>query len=341
MSLVRESFLGSQKYTPIIGLRISKNRKRVIKIKHIWIVNKISSTMLFYYSYENFPFNAELVSGLMAAMNSFSEVEIQQEGIQSIEMYDQRWVYLKDSVHNLLLIGADFRDSNAKVMRSRLNVIDTLFVQKYGIDPQFWDKGAIDIKQFATFRMDLLELQREWDIASKSMDLGNVLDVLGIFQQALQRLIQFITKHIHGQKYLRLLYELHRYSPQLKEFSGNKGNLEAFQVLQLFIPKIDLTKEKIIFTTSEGQNILQQNPQIGLETKLVKSVFYVILNHFVQSIRGICTLPHEKEHWETFLGNNIMLFLLNRWDFLQNLGLLKSFIRIFATRTFDDAEEIQ
>ena len=296
--------------------------------------------MLFYYSYGNYPFNALLVSGLMAAMNSFSEVEIQQQGIQSLEMYDQRWVYLKDSVHNLLLIGADSRESNANVMRSRLNVIDALFVQKFCIDSHFWDHGGVEISQFSTFRYDLLELQREWDLASKSMDLGNVLDVLGIFQQTLHRLIQFIMNNIHGQKYLRLLYELHLYSPQLKEFYGLQGNLEAFQVLQLFIPKIDLTQEKIIFTISEGQSILQQNPQIGLGLKLVKSVFYVILNHFVQSIRGVCTLSPEKEHWNLFLEAELMPFLLNRWEFLQNLGLLKNFVRIFGTRNFDEGEDI-
>ncbi len=312
----------------------------MIEIKHLWIVQKDASTMLFYYSYENIPFNAMLVSGLMAAMNSFSEVEIQQQGIQSIEMMDQRWVYLKDSVHNLLLIGADSIESNAKVMRSRLNVIDALFIQKYNIDFHFWDRGGVEISQFSTFRYDLLDLQREWDLANKSMDLGKVLDVLGIFQQVLNGMIQFIYDHIHGQKYLRLLYELHSNSPQLKEFYGDTGNLEAFQVLQLFIPKIDLTKEKIIFTTSEGQNILQTNPQIGLETKLMKSVFYMILNQFVQSIRENCVLPHEKEEWESFLVAEIMPFLLNRWEFLQNLGLLKSFIRIFCTSTFDDAEEI-
>lgn len=304
-------------------------------MKHIWIVKKDSSTMLYYHSYENRPFKAFIVSGLLAAMNNFSEVEIRQQGIDSIEMHDLRWVYLPDIPNNLLLIGADERKSNAKVLKSRLRVIDTLFTKKYGICPEFYNRGPIDLDQFIDFNVILDELKKEWNQASQSMDLGITLDLLAVFQTILMKIINFINTTIFGQKYLRLLIELHRHSPQLKEFYGDAINPEAFHVLQLFIPKIDLENEKIIFNTSNGENILQANPRIGLEISYLKSVFYFIIQHFSQSIQEVLSTSEEKLKWNEFLSADLMDYLLRKWSFLLDLQILKDLLRLLYLAKYE------
>ncbi|WP_457558551.1 hypothetical protein [Candidatus Harpocratesius sp.] len=305
-------------------------------MKHVWIVKKDSSTMLFYHSYNNIPFKAILVSGLLSAMNSFSEIEIQKRGIQSINMHDLKWVYFNDPEHNLLLIGADSRKSNANVMRARLSVIDTIFIQKYQISPKFWDQTAIDLDLFIDFAEVLDELSIEWKIADKSLDLGKILDLLRIFQKCILKICNFIETHIHGKKYRRLLFDLHSNSPRLKERYGNYVNTRAFEVLELFIPKINLSEEKIIFNSSLGHNIIQSNPKIGLEESLLKAVYYMIFQQFIQSIKEILTNPEEKLTWFQFLQEEIMPFLLRKWDYLSDLGVLRDLLKIFYSNILED-----
>ncbi len=300
-------------------------------MKHVWIVKKDSSTMLFYYSYNNTPFKAILVSGLLSAMNSFSEIEIQKRGIQSIDMYDLRWVYLNDPKHNLLLIGADDRDSNANVMQARLAVINSMFIEHYNITSEFWDYSAIDLDIFLDFGAVLEELSIEWQIADKSMDLAKILDLLRIFQNIILILCDYIKNNIKGANYRRLLFDLHQNSPHLKERYGNYVNHKAFEVLELFLPKIDMVIEQIVFHPSDGQNILQSNPKIGLEYSMVKEIFYIIFRQFVNSIKEVSKKQPEQVSWYNFLNAQIMPFFLRQWDYLLNLGILKELIQIFFT----------
>ena len=118
--------------------------------------------MLFYHSFDNVPFRAIIVSGLLAALNNFSEVEIQEQGIQSIEMHDIRWTYLVSSNHNLLLIAADDKEQNSKIMRSQLETVLKLFVIKYHIDLKYWEDGAANLKYFEKFEFTLKSLTKEW-----------------------------------------------------------------------------------------------------------------------------------------------------------------------------------
>lgn len=301
-------------------------------MKHVWIVKKDSSTMLFYYSYNNKPFKAILVSGLLSAMNSFSEIEIQKRGIQSIDMYDLRWVYLNDPKHNLLLIGADDRESNANVMQARLAVINSIFIDHYNINPKFWDKSAIDLDMFLDFGPVLEELSLEWQIADKSMDLGLILDLLRVFQNIILILCDFIKSNIKGSNYRKLLYDLHQNSPRLRERYGNYINFKAFEVLELFLPKIDMVTEQIVFHPSEGQNILQSNPKIGLEHSMVKAIFYMIIRQFVKSIWEVSSSLNDKLVWYTFLQDHIMPYFIKQWDYLASLGILQELISIFFTK---------
>ena len=76
-------------------------------MKHIWIIDDLSSTAVFYKNYTAMDLDQDLVSGLLSALHNFSEVELKHQGIESIQMSGLSWTYLDSKEYSLLLIGAD------------------------------------------------------------------------------------------------------------------------------------------------------------------------------------------------------------------------------------------
>ncbi len=97
-------------------------------MKHIWIINQNSGTTLFYQSYSVSELDPDLVSGLLSALNTFSEVELKSHGISAIEMGGMKWVYLGKPDFGILLIAASDMSTNTPLTKARLEVISKMFI---------------------------------------------------------------------------------------------------------------------------------------------------------------------------------------------------------------------
>ncbi len=117
-------------------------------MKHFWVINSYSSVSLFYRNYSNFTLDKDLISGFLMALNSFSEVELKSHGIRSIIMGGLSWVYYDPQDSGLLLVAADGVKSNIEVMRSRLQVIFKMFVEKYKITIKEMKSSLIDQSKY-------------------------------------------------------------------------------------------------------------------------------------------------------------------------------------------------
>ena len=299
-------------------------------MKHIWIIKKDSSTMLFYHSFDNAPFRAIIVSGLLAALNNFSEIEIQEQGIQSIEMHDMRWTYLVSAKHNLLLIAADDKDQNSNLMRSQLDIVLKLFVIKYHIDLGYWEDGAANLKFFEKFNLTLKTLTREWKLVDESKNIGTILDMLGVFQLILIRYIKIIRTYFKKKAYLQILREINQYAPLLWEWDEYRVNPQGFKVLKLYIPMVDLTKGIIDFDTSSGESIIDEE-NLGLEPEYMKSFFFAIIRHYNFTIKKYI----DEKTWYDIQCREFLPILFSKWDHLQQLNILKELTRILLTFDVD------
>ncbi|MHA1474497.1 MAG: hypothetical protein ACTSPA_04490 [Promethearchaeota archaeon] len=295
-------------------------------MKHLWIIKKDSSTMLFYHSFDNVPFRAIIVSGLLAALNNFSEVEIQEQGIQSIEMHDIRWTYLVSSKHNLLLIAADVKEQNSKVMRSQLEIVLNLFVIKYHIDLKYWEDGAANLKYFEKFEYTLKSLTREWKLVDESRNIGTILDILAVFQQILIKYIKIIRTYFKKKAYLQILRKINEYAPQLWEWDEYRVNPKGFEILKLYIPIVNLTKGIITFDTSSGESLVNEE-NLGLEPNYMKGFFYSIIRHYNESIKEYV----NEKAWNDIQCREFLPILFSRWDQLQQLNILKELTRLLLT----------
>lgn len=280
--------------------------------------------MLLYHSFHNPPFKAMIVSGLLAAMYNFSKVEIQEQGIQSIEMYDLQWTYLSSEEDNLLLISADSKDQKSSVMKARLEIILKIFIEKYHIKLKYWEENAYDLEIFTNFKQTLIDLNQEWELADKTKNLGNIFDLLYIFQDTLQILIDFINEKLKTPRLDHVLAELLHLSPQLKEWDSKGYNPEAFKILQLFIPQIDLKQKKIFFSRSPGHSLIQE-ASIGIEREYIKSFFSLILQNYSDILKD--SIPTQ--YWNDLVITQFMPFFIRKWEYLMHLEILKELIMIF------------
>ena len=278
--------------------------------------------MLFYHSYDDPPLKAVIVSGLLAAMNNFSEIEMEERGIQSLEMEDLRWVYLNAKDFNLLVIAADSKDQNSKVMRSRLNIILKLFVKNFHIDLGYWEQEAINLELFSKFKHELNNLEQQWIEADETRDLGHIMDLLGVFQQVLIIYIDLIKANITGRNFRQVLTELDYFSPQLREWYGKEFNPHAFDSLQLFVPKIDLEKNEIFFLSSPGENIVGKD-HFELDPEYIKAFFFMLIQYYSDIVKKAMPLIS----WNDIFSTEFMPYFFSKWEYLESIGVLHDLMK--------------
>jgi len=176
-------------------------------MKHLWIIDRTQSSTLFYRNYSDIQIDPDLVSGLLSALSNFSETELKQSGIESVNMSGLEWVYLNDLHLNLMLIAADEKGGSPGVMLARLEVIKNIFVETYHITPEFFKK-LVDVTQFYSFAPTLDLLREQWKQAEKAMDAAALFDIMGVFQQIFNLFLSITKNNFFGEKYQSISKEI-------------------------------------------------------------------------------------------------------------------------------------
>jgi hypothetical protein len=288
-----------------------------------------SSILLFYYSpaseiNSEFRVNEYLVSGLLSAINSFSEVELEGKGIESVDMGESRWVYLKDTRNNLLLVAAGSKLENSGVMRSRLEVIKKMFIEQYHIDGDYWDKGPVEISQFDRFSIVVQTLYDQWIQAEKVMDVGVVFDLLGIYQQIFIKLIKIVNDHFTGLQYKIVLAGLFEYEQKVKDFIQGCHVPDCYHMIENFIPVVQLNQNKIFFNDVNITDVFGTNP-VGLDPQILRPLFAIILKQF----RDVISDALGETRWIKLFTQEIKPVLIGKWDFLEKMALIKDLVLLF------------
>ncbi|MFW9876055.1 MAG: hypothetical protein ACFFG0_23375, partial [Candidatus Thorarchaeota archaeon] len=204
-----------------------------------------SGITLVYKPYMDFPVNEDLVSGLLTALNQFTIVEFKQ-GIDSIEMGGLRWAYIQDKETNLLFIGADSKEVSGDTLRSRLDVIRHTFIQLYANEKNRWgSKWAGNVEIYKSFENIIDEYYTQWKQAEHISTVAEFVDMLGIFQQILNLIINVIEGHF-SQKKKNKIY---------KKIDNMFQNY-----FQLDIVKKNPELSSITFQRQIGINVININP---------------------------------------------------------------------------------
>jgi hypothetical protein len=281
---------------------------------NIWILDSESGITLLYKPYMDLPLDEDLISGLLAALNQFTTYEL-KEGIESIEMGGLRWAYLEDQDSNLLFVATSEKDISSNMLRARLNVIKQTFIEQYvSPDLEKWKnlwKGNTEL--FNPFKDVIDEYYSQWLTAENISTIAEYFDILGVFQQILNLLINVIEGHFTSEKKEKVYQKVekmfnnylnHQYvqkNPELRKISFDR-------VSGINIINIDPTNCDMLVVEKQIINLIRRI------TEMIKSEegYYVTLHYFI-----------EENIFEYLISNISLLNELNLFKFLLQLFLFK------------------
>ncbi len=280
---------------------------------NIWIMESDSGITLLYKPYMDFSVNEDLVSGLLTALNQFTIVEFKQ-GIDSIEMGGLRWVYIQDKESNLLFIAADTKDVSADMLRSRLDVIRNTFIEQYLNDKAFWlNRWNGNVEIYKPFEKTIDEFYTQWKQAEHITTVAEFFDILGIFQQILNLVINVIESHLLPEK-KEIIYN--RIGEMFEHYVGHdyvRNNPEL---------------SKITFNRESGINIININP--------TNCDMFVVEKQIINLIRRIVDIIKSEEGFYSslkyFIDENIFDYLISNFSLLNELNLFTFLLQLFLSK---------
>jgi len=291
-------------------IRIRINNGHEVLTMNVWVLDSESGITLLYKSYLDLSLDEDLVSGLLAALNQFTVFEF-QSGIESIEMGGLRWVYLNEKDLNLLFIGASEKIVNSDILKARLNVIKQAFIQQYIPDREEWKhlwKGNTDL--FLPFKDTIDEYYQQWLTAEGVSSLAEYYNILGVFQQILNLLINVIEANISPLKKEKIYAKIENMFENYSTHDYVKENEEL---------------SKLSFDRNSGINIISINPG--------NCDMLVVEKQIINLIRRITQMIKVEEGFERslhyFLKENIFDYLISNMSLLDELNLFKFLIQMF------------
>ncbi len=281
---------------------------------NIWIVDNESGVTILYKDSLGLEIDEDLVSGLLTALNLFSEHELDQSGIESIDMSGLKWVYSHAQEYNLLFIAADKKETHAEIIRARLIVIKKDFLFHYAKTSSEWkEKWKGSVKPFKSYGDQIDEFMVQWKETEKIESYGILFDSLGVFQQILNICATVIEKYISGFRQERIYRNIENFYSRF---------IEAIQS--------DKDKElsKIKFSKEHGWNILNINVSIA-DPQTIPRVFLDI----VKMMKNFIFYELGNEKALDAFSEELYPYLLNNWNQLQQLDLEKPLFSIFLNYT--------
>jgi hypothetical protein len=278
---------------------------------NIWILDSESGITLLYKPFMDLPLDEDLVSGLLAALNQFTVFEFQQ-GIESIDMGGLRWVYLEDKDAKLLFVAAADKNVSSNTLKAQLSIIKQTFLERYvSSDVEKWKtmwKGNTEL--FTPFKEIIDQYYSQWLTAEGASQKAKYFDILVVFQQILNLLINVIEGHIKLERkdiiynrieHMFLNYLTHDYvkkNPELSKFSFNRAN---------------------------GINIISINPS--------NCDMLVVEKQVINLIKKIVEMIKEEAGYHTslkfFIEESIFEYLISDISLLNELNLLKFLLTLF------------
>ncbi|MHA1267046.1 MAG: hypothetical protein ACTSRS_17540 [Candidatus Helarchaeota archaeon] len=152
--------------------------------RDIWIIEKVGGRCLFNRSYGALKLDPDLLSSFLTGLNSFSEAELGDTGIESIEMGNLKWVYINWE-GRLLIVGAADKSDNTLTLLHQLEIISKTFIEQFGIHENYFQDWSGNVTQFDQFTPKLDELINSWKAVSKVTDIAKFMNLLEVYQQIL------------------------------------------------------------------------------------------------------------------------------------------------------------
>jgi hypothetical protein len=280
---------------------------------NIWVLDSQSGITLLYKPYLDLALNEDLISGLLTAINQFTVFELKQV-IESIDMSGLRWVYLENNELDLLFIAAAEKDVNSDILKARLHIIKQTFIQEYAQDKEAWKtlwKGNTDL--FNPFKDVIDEYYTQWLTAENITALAEYFDILGVFQQILNLLINVIEAHFQPNNKEKIY----------KRIENMFENYLRHDYVQQH-PELC----KFSFNRATGINIISIDPK-NVDMIIVEKQIVNLIRRIVEMIKS--EVGYQKS-LKFFIDENIFEYLVSNVSLLNELNLFKFLLQLFLLK---------
>ncbi|MBN2155827.1 MAG: hypothetical protein JW776_07270 [Candidatus Lokiarchaeota archaeon] len=281
-------------------------------LKHLWIIDDLSSTAVFYKNYSAMDIDQDLVSGLLSALHNFSEVELKQHGIESINMGGLSFSYVDSKSYNLLLIAADDKDADPKTMKFRLERIFDAFIQRYELTPEKWREiWNGNVSKFIDFYEITDEYISQWKQAEEVLSSAALIDLMGVAQQILNLFTNVIKNVFTSRKEREIHFQI------LKGISKILKDPEYQK---------DSEIQKITFAQDFEWNIISINP-----TKVNGELLNRFLLKIINEIKVIFLKYFNVPMYYEQMSQEIFPYLISSWSLLRKLDIDKKLMTILLS----------
>ncbi len=278
---------------------------------NIWILDSESGITLLYKAYMDLPIDEDLISGLLAALNQFTTYEL-KEGIESIEMGGLRWSYLEQKDANLLFVATSEKNISSNMLKARLNIIMQSFLDQYvSKNREEWKslwKG--NTEHFSSFKDTIDEYYSQWLTAEDISTIAEYFDILGVFQQILNLLVNVIEGQFSLEKKENIYTQIESMFSHYLNHKYVQNNPEL---------------SKFSFSRNSGINIININPA-NCDMVVVEKQIISLINRLVNLIKK------EEGYYVTlhyFIEENIFDYLISNISLLNELNLFKFLLQLF------------
>jgi len=111
---------------------------------------------------------------------------------------------------------------------------------------------------------------------------------------------------------------------ELNEWMNTQTKYKDLNCIESFIPKINLDDYKILFDEVLGTSIFRVSP-IGLNREILIPIFLKVVKLF----KDVIETNLGKTGWMEVFLTKIKPYLLNHWNYLLKLELLKPLFNIY------------
>ncbi|MBY9015498.1 MAG: hypothetical protein KGD68_07385 [Candidatus Lokiarchaeota archaeon] len=278
---------------------------------NIWILDSESGITLLYKPYMDLPIDEDLISGLLAALNQFTTYEL-KEGIESIEMGGLRWSYLEEKSANLLFVATSEKNISSNMLKARLNIIKHSFLEQFvSKNRDEWKslwKG--NTEHFSSFKDIIDEYYSQWLTAEDISAIAEYFDILGVFQQILNLIINVIEGHFTTQKKESIYVQIESMFTNYLNHQYVQNNPEL---------------SKFSFSRNSGINIINIDPT-NCDMLVVEKQIINLVKKITEMIK------HEEGYYVTlhyFIEENIFDYLISNISLLNELNLFKFLLQLF------------
>lgn len=272
-------------------------------LRDIWVIEKIGGRCLYNKSYGALKLDPDLLSSFLTGLNSFSEAELGDSGIESIEMGNMKWVYINWKGKLLVVAAADKTD-NTLALHHQLDIICKSFIEQYSIDDSFFKKWTGNVTQFEKFSPRLDELVTSWKAVSKVTDIATFMNLLEVYQQ--------------------ILHAFAKVLPAIKP----EGRERLTQKMNNIKPKLSPLFQNILFSPKNGWDILAIDVTASeCSEELLRDGLQYVLKSFINEMKVI----FKEDLFFEIAKKLVYPRLLQDWLRIRELEIDQFLLTIFLT----------